>query len=372
MGITLLLFTLLGAGIPGSNEYFSAGEALRQGKYADALKGFSVCAAEVGPLRPYARAQMAACRAGAGDARGALEDYEAVLREFPEGPWVKMIQAELAEIYSRTGDSANAAKWYEAVLERRFRSWWLQRLEWTASERFAANPATASRGYAFFRQALEDPAYRGRRYDAAEMLSKSSDVNDLWLAADALVRFGAIKTAAPVVEALAPQAMLSPDARARWLYLEGRVLLGQKNGDEGRALLLRVVQEYKGSVWAAKSLYQLFRNAKAEEVDAVLGRLLAEYPGSEEAGDALWWRAEQFREKEEHTSATVEYLRLATLFPSHEKAADALLIAGDLLRERQKPAEALDTFQRLVTQYPNARGRSEAAYWSGRLEEKSV
>jgi soluble lytic murein transglycosylase len=263
------------------------------------------------------------------------------------------------------------------VLSGRFKSWWVQRQEWNAAEYFATQPGMAPKAFDYFRKALEDPAWRARRCDAAEFLAKSYDSNDLWLSADTLIRYGAVKSAAPVVLALSPMATGSVDTLARWRYLQGRVLLGDgKTVEDGRALLQQVADEQKGSPWAAKSLYQLVKNygsnARATESDALLARLLAEYPASEEAGDAIWWRAGWFLDKGDAASAIAEYRRLAAQVPSHEKAADALLAAGNILKTANKPKDALSVFQGVVSQYPASKSRFEAAYWSGRLYEESV
>lgn len=373
--MVFLLFSFLAAVIPGSQDYLAGHQAEEQGRYADAFRAYEACAAQEGPLRAYARTRQALCRASSGDAKGAAEELERVLKEFPEGPWVRMVEAELGGLYARLGDATRAASCSERVLACDFRPWWYDQYAWTAADRLLVQPTTAAKAHAFFRSLLEDPRYRGRRYDAAERLSTSYKSEDLWLAAESLVRFGSVKSAKPIVAALAPLATSSSESMARWRYLQGRILLGDGAAAEGRTLLEQVAAEQPETPYARLALLQLAKSygpAQDAESQRYIERLVAQHAGSVEAGDALWWQAGQYLDKGEFASAVAVYERLVSVAPQHDRADDALLAAGNTLRAQNQARKALTTFRDLVKGYPTSALRPEAAYWGGRLCEVTV
>jgi soluble lytic murein transglycosylase-like protein/TolA-binding protein len=357
---------------PGAKEYLAGWNAERVARYGDAVARYEACIAVKGPLGPYACIRLARCRALAKQPEDAARLYQGVIDARPEGPWTRMAQACLAEHLSEANRHAEAHALYEAVLSVRTAPSWLEQYRRDAAENAIADPALRDFGYEIFIDRASTTRWYSVRLDAAKHLAGGPSPRYVMAAAEAYVRSGAYKEAAPLLHRLLPTALMDgSEWRTQWQYLEGRVLIGTKHPDLGRAMLRSVWEEHPDSTWAPWALAHYGRallDVKTkDDALAALERLLKLYPESESAGDALWRVAQYFQGKNDSVQALAAYLRLGRLCPGHYRADDALMVAASLQVRQKKPKEAIKTYAELRERYPDSAFAAEASYRSAGL-----
>ncbi len=372
MSILLSLALAASAALPGAESFLEGTDAQRAGRYAEARAAFDACAAQDGPLTPYARARSAACLEQSGRPEDALAAYQAVLEVYPEGPWVAMIYADMARVYQSLGRRHEAAACFAHVLDTEFQPWWLDRYRWLAIDNFLALPETAPAAYPLLREAIADGPARSRRFEAAERLAQSSDIEDLWAAATAMIRFNAGKAAEKTVNRLMLLAD-TPERRLQWNYLHGRVLLSKGQTATAIDRLREVVDEGGHSEWGrmarshlARALFDAGRRAEAQ---AEFERMVEDWPGYTDTGDALWAYGARLKDVRLFDASAEAYLHLAKVCPDHDRADDAYLEAARILRDHGRIDEALAAYDALAARYPNSPLAPEGAYEAGRLRE---
>lgn len=356
--------------LPGEEAYLEARGFERVAKYTNAQAAHEDCLNAGGPLVPYALMGLARCRSRGGNRPEAIEEYRALLDAYPEGPWVGMAQAEMAESLRLEDRFPEAAELYARILAQPLPSSWRDHYRWLAIQCLVENPQTKPKAFELCRTLCAEARSSRVRLDAAKVLAESPEPNDAFEAAYAMVKSGAYTDASKLLPNTdAPESHEMP-----WVYLRGRVLLGLRKAEEGRALLAAVPAALPDTPWARLALLHLARNlyacGKRAEGKTVLERLLVEYPGSEEAAEALWRFAGMSRAREEESASY--YLKFTARFPKDPRADEALLMAGRLYSDTGKNAKAIAAYGRLLVEYPQSRFLADAAYLRGDLRERGL
>lgn len=356
--------------LPGEEAYLEARGFEREAKYSDAQAAHEDCLKAGGPLMPYALMGLARCRSRGGDRPEAIEEYRALLDAYPQGPWVGMALAGMAESLRLEKRFPEAAELYARILAQPLPSYWEDHYRWLAIQCLAEDPQSKPRAFALCRTLCAEARSSRVRLDAARVLAESPEPDDRFEAAYAMVKSGAYTGASKLL----PKTDAPESNEMRWAYLRGRVLLGLRKAEEGRALLAAIPAAQPDTEWARLALMHLARNlyagGKRAESKTVLERLLMGYPGSDEAAEALWRFAEMSRAREEESAQY--YLRFVELFPKEPRAGEALLMAGRLYSDTGKNAKAIAVFGRLLDEYPQSRFLADAAYLRGDLRERGL
>ncbi|MFO7973438.1 MAG: transglycosylase SLT domain-containing protein [Candidatus Hydrogenedentota bacterium] len=364
---SVVLSTVSGV-LPGKEAYLEARDFERAAKYSNAQTAHEACLEADGPLAPYALMGVARCRSRGGDRAGGIKDYRVLLNAYPDGPWVGMALAEMAESLRLEERFAEAAEAYSCILAQPLPSYWQDRYRWLAVQCLAEDPESKPRVLQLCRTLCAEARFSDTRLEAAKVLTESSEPEDRFEAAYAMVKLGAYKEASNLL----PEADAVERGETRWEYLRARVLLGLRQVEEGRAVLEAIAAAQPNTKWARLALMHLARNlyagGKRAEGKALLKRLLSRYPDSEEAAEALWRFAAMSRSREEE--AARYYLGFADLFPKESRADRALLMAGRLYSDSGKNAEAIAAYGRLLERYPGSRFLADAAYLRGDLRER--
>ena len=287
-----------------------------------------------------------------------------------------MAHAEIAAIQVKAGAPADAAQHFAHVTAARPHLWWLDRYEWQAAENLLSMEDTKAEAYAFFRNIVETAGFRKPRLDAAALLAESPSTEDRLYAALGLLRSGSYKDGGEALLRLAPALGSTTEDLSHWADLSRRILTGQADPAD-----VAVVSDHEAAadkplaiwlrLWFLFTVRQSIAKGSIDSARTACDRLVSDYPGSVEAGDALWLLAWTLARKDEPADAIKQYLRLVEQCPGHSRADDALSTVARLQLSLGQGGEALAIWKRLRERYPQSRYVSGACFESGRYLERS-
>lgn len=120
-------------------------------------------------------------------------------------------------------------------------------------------------------------------------------------------------------------------------------------------------------------VYSNLRNAAAQKLLAEATAIeeyeaiVAKYPGTMSAADALMRLAAAQREAGDLDKSTASFQKFLEKFPTHQLAGGALLGVGQNQDAAGKADAAVATYQQVVTQYPQSYAAPFAAYAEGEI-----
>lgn len=360
----IISLALPAAALPGGESYLAGIQAQREGRYGDAVRFFEATVVEEDVLAGYALLRMAQCRARGGDKEGATEEYRTVIRQHPEGPWVRMAQAELAQLLMQQERPDEAAPLFVTVLDEQLLPSWFRDISWQAAQAQTRYPPTALDGYNRYAELMASARWRRERNDTAERLVHSPVIEHRLAAIETLLDGGAYQTAGRALKWLKPLTLGGDETRARYAYLQGRFLLSTGQEDAGETALREAMTIAPGTVWERRALAHLaeslLSSGHPQSGVALLGQLVENHPGTEEVGEALWDWASYLEEEERTQEAAVQYARLAEAAPQHTRAPLALLRAGALIERGGDRQSAAEVYQKAAQVQPSGRYAPEA------------
>ncbi|MFC1662007.1 transglycosylase SLT domain-containing protein, partial [Gemmatimonadota bacterium] len=113
----------------------------------------------------------------------------------------------------------------------------------------------------------------------------------------------------------------------------------------------------------AEALGALGRREEAREVE---NRLVERHPGTAEAVDVVFFRADALQTAGDLEGAVGEYGRAAALAPSLSRAGQSRMRMGQLLVSLGRDEEAVGVYEEYLSDFPDGRRQDEAAFWAGR------
>ena len=374
----LLLFTLSAFVTPSLNgsDVFTAGHAAeRNGSYQNAAQLFLECARQSEVLRPYALSRAAQNLARTGDLVAAANQFEEVLRDYPEGPWIRLTCARLGYLYVQAGQTEKAFQYFSRVLDGlEPQPWFLHSLALNRARNALTMPAHAKEGYAFFRNMVLTTLHTQDRIEAARLLLGSPDGEDRLWGIYGLVRAGNLK--------------------------EGRTALEKENlslqGTERGGIALSVLDTLLGAVlqepaaWTGLESYArensgtlpvrlwlmlTLREQALEERPALaenLTNLMLQYFNEgRDAGDACWWLAERYEKKPDIPSADRMYHCLIERCPGHVRVPRSKLYLANHARGNGLPDEAMTLYLSLADTEPKGQFAAESYYRCAQIARES-
>lgn len=367
----ILASAALVTSLPGELQYDAGRTAESRARYADAIGHYETCAELGGPLAPYAEIRAAVCRSVGGDPKGAAQLLERLLASPGDGSWRAAASHELAALYIRLERREDAVPLFDRAHQSPVDLWWLDDLRWIAAENLLELPGEAESGRDFFRSMATGSPWRKKRYDAAQILSEAPAAEDRLLAALTFISAGASEDAVPIVAPLEPFVERKPDLEPVWLRAQGRLDLVRGRMRTGRDLLWRLVARYPDSEAARDALVDLVSHfARRDEfVDAekALRELIEMDPAGPETLSARRILASTYARKRMVDAAADHYTAIAHLSPRADTARNALLDLAHALRDARRPREALAYFDQIANEHTGTSEGVEAAYWAGYL-----
>jgi peptidoglycan lytic transglycosylase len=321
---------------------FQAEAQLRLGDMI-AARGLATQAADRTPesLTPSALVRAAAVRREAGDPTGAVTTLQRVLTRLADAPDAARARYALGEALLAAGDQKEAARVFQAL--------WLQ--------------APAAFGDAAERQlkALADAGVAPPPPSAAERAAR----------ADRLLASGLIERARLESEALvAERPEAEPLERARRVLMNASRRLGRDDAALAAANdgLAAAPAERRAS-WLLE-LSRLRQRRDREGALTLLDRLVREHPKSNDAPDALLLKAELLEAAARPAEAEKTYVKLAADYPGDDDAANALWRLGWIAWFRGNHVEATARWTRVQVARGGQSLREAATYWVGRAWER--
>ena len=390
--VALVLGTLSGGSLPATatgpapvrlspearERFVAAMAAYRGGDWAQAEREFGEVSRIAAPIAEYALLQQAESLARLGDFVGARAAAQQAADLVPESRAVPPALLLAAEQASRTGDDGVAA-----VLWRRF------------LDRFPDH-ADAAKVRLRMGQSL---AAAGRPAEAATAF------RELWLTAPATPYADA---AARELRALEKRGVpVPPPTQAQRIERAERVTAAGL-ADQGRTEAESVLAENPPAEVALKALRVVLEGARRASRDdvalaataralplatgekqapwllesakiqqkknregalAVLDRLVADYPKSAEADDALLLKARMLESGPDPKAAEPVYLKLAQNYPESDEGIAAQWRLGWLSWLRSDHAEAAERWSRILNVRTASQNYRDAAlYWTARAQ----
>jgi soluble lytic murein transglycosylase-like protein/TolA-binding protein len=370
-----LTCTALAMALPGQDHYLEGRQAEQAGQYQRAIDHYLKCVEEDEYLKPYAGLRIGACQAKAGRSDVALETYHSVLRDFPEGPWVRMAQAESARLLSQAGNHELAIPFYAQALDGAPDIWFLYSLRWSSAESSlkTANPLARAQAFAYLRGVAEVTVLRQRRDDATALLKLSDDPRDLIAAGFAHVKSREFDHAAKLIPTIEARVANYIELRTRLDELRAKVLLGQKKPLEAYLLLQRLASatppDPRVLLAYAETTRGLLAAKYQAQADGVIALLAASAPASEAHAEALWGRAEHLAQQGDSAAAKA-YFEVHALCPTTPRAGRALFAAAELYRARGQWQASAEAYLTLAKEHPKSPSYGEAVYWGGLMLER--
>ena len=364
--MTLLLLVNLAVVSPpsGANVFLMGDNAERAGAFENAARLFQECAADSETLRPYALSRAAKNLGEAGRHADAEALFQRVLKEHPQGPWVRLTLARLAELGLKMKDREKAHLYYTRVLEGlEPRPWFLNPVVVRRAVNALDLPAHAAEGYAYFRDVAATTISSSDRIAAAQRLLKSSDRDDRLWGAYGLARAGSTKAAR---EALAKETLSirGPGNASAPLFSLDEVL--KSDGVAGLprldALLGANADRFEVRVWLMLVLREQGEAKEWTLAESLADLMARHFSEGRDAGDAYWWLSERYEKKPDALAADRMYRRLIETCPDHVRVPRSLLNLGTRAQKEGRFTEALGSFQKLAESFPDGQFHAESLY----------
>ncbi len=277
MGYFGAVCAILLAVLPGEEAYRVGKQAEREARYSDAIHAYLTCAEREGPLAPYARLRAAACLRLGDDADGAIAGLAAVIREFPEGPWLPLAEHELGRTYYEKGEHDSAAAHFQRAHVAPVDLWWLDDFRWMAAENLLQIPDSRPEALTYFRTAADRSPWPDKRRAASRIVLSTGNPSDLLRGAKGLTRSRAYDEAHKVLKDLEPKVSGRKGLEAQWRYAMARLLLARRELEEGNAMLEALAEDFPGEPLARQALSDLIagdlRQKNFGAAEATLARL---------------------------------------------------------------------------------------------------
>ena len=369
-----ILITAAFGVLPGETLYLTAHNAEQEGNHTAATAAFLECANLNGPLAPYATIRAATNTALGGKPDHALELLRGLLEKQPEGPWVPMAQHQLAVALMKEQNHAEAEPLFAQALSIKNNLWWLNDLRWNQAENQLGLTASRAKGFDYFRRVVRTSPYPHLLRKAVPYLATSTDTDDQFSVAEALVRSNDLSGAEKVLAAIAPKIENKNDPLARSLLITARIQLARGNTTEAKRLYNDIAKRYPGIRWARTALLELtgidIRIENLDVAEALFQRLARAYPASSEEIRTRYRMARNYDSVNRPKSALDHYQYIADHNPGSNYADDALLYIAHIHRHGGRNAEAIVALTSLGERYPKSALAPEAAFWLGYLHYK--
>lgn len=108
------------------------------------------------------------------------------------------------------------------------------------------------------------------------------------------------------------------------------------------------------------------RQGLTSQVSTLRRWLIEEYPGSPQAAEIVFTRADQAHTGGRLDTALEQYAFVAANARAHARAGQSRMRAGQIYIGRNDLAAAVDGYESYLVDFPNGRRWQEASYWAGR------
>ena len=386
-----------------AHAYLDGVEAQRHARYDEAVLAYETCAARDDALAAYACVKAAACLVASGNRSAGIASYQHIIKG-PKGPWVRMAQAGLAAALVLENNRDDAGLYFQTALTFEPKPWWVQTYDFKAASNAIQTTQYQDAGFAFFHDVVTRIRYRFPRLEAARELAKSTDPNELMVAALGLLRSAESDEALKVIRVAVPTdaetwsvlaADLTPKPEVKAPVKVSRTLKagktvkaatkstkktpGKKSSmtdnkvSEAIARVKSLVTAQSENPWTRIGLVYLVRittgAGQTESAKILCDLFLESYPDGEEAPDVLYWLAARYEKEEKMESAISAYQRIATLFPKHYRADDALMSVAELSRKTGNKAASVAALRTLTEIQPDSILAPNAWYGQGLAAE---
>src|SRR5712691_1833453 len=387
--LSLLLFTVSprAAGpsparlSPETRDRFAAAlSAYRAGDWAQAARELAEISRTAAPIVEYALLHQAESLAHLGDVAGARAAAQQAVDMAPDSRAVPPALLLAAEQASRAGDDAGAAGFWRRFLDRFPDHSQVPRARLRMAQSLAASGRSAEAATAFRDLWLTAPASpqadsAARELRALEGRGVSAVPVGPILRIERAERLAAAgvgdqaRSEAEAVLAEGPPAELA--LRALRVMADG----ARRSGRDDLALAainrgLALSPADKRAPWLLESA-KIQQKKNRDGAIAAVDRLVADYPKSPEADDALLLKARILESGPDPKSAEPVYLKLAQTYPEGEEGLRAAWRLGWLSWLRADYAEAAERWGRISAIKTASQGyRDASAYWIGRAHEQ--
>lgn len=362
-----LWFLAAGALTPAEQLFLDADSAQRAGRFADAGRLFEECATASEELRPYAWSRLGWLHTLTGQTEEGATLFAQLLRQYPEGPWVRLTQKRLADAHTRAGRKEEA---YTAG-DKAFQGlpvhpWFMTDAAWQHVETCLALPGCEKDAYAYCRHVVETTILIAQRKKATEYLLASFATEDRLRGIFGLIRSGNVTDARKrfdLEKALSSAAMLHSAAinQLDQLCRETQILQ-----EESRKELERLVQStagsFEGRLWlmlAVREQAIAGKSVLAEYLASLFARYFSE---GRDSGDAFWWLSERYERAGDSAGADRAYRGLVSLCPDHVRAPRSRYNLANRAKGAGKLQEAQTHYERLGEEHPDTPFTAEGYY----------
>ena len=387
--LSLLLFTVSSRAAgpsparlsPETRDRFAAAvSAYRAGDWAQAARELAEISRAAAPIVEYALLHQAESLAHLGDTAAARAAAQQAIDMAPDSRAVPPALLLAAEQASRAGDDAGAAALWRRFLDRFPDHVQAPRARLRMAQSLAASGRSGEAAAAFRELWLMAPASPQADSAARELRAlEGRGVSAVPVGpvlrierAERLVAAGVgdqARSEAEAVLAEGPPAELA--LRALRVMADG----ARRSGRDDVALVavnrgLALSPADKRAPWLLESA-KIQQKKNRDGAIAAVDRLVADYPKSPEADDALLLKARVLESGPDPKSAEPVYLKLAQAYPEGEEGLRAAWRLGWLSWLRGDYAEAAERWGRITATRAASQGyRDASTYWIGRAHEQ--
>ncbi len=352
---------------PGGDVFSAAAASEQARQYDNAAKLFLQCAKSSDELRPYALSRAAQNVLLAGNAADAAAGFLGVLRDHPDGPWVRLTQARLGALYLKTGDREQARIHLNAVFDGLpLIPWFLDELAWNRAENALALPQCAQEGYAHFRRVVETTLNAVPRRDAAKRLLGSSDPMDRAWGVYGMARSGNLKEAREALTMTAPSLADSDGTTLAISTLDEAFAGAETDAAAAAKRVEPLIRDHAGlftvKLWLMLAARERFGANQPAAAEALADIFASCVPEGRDAGDVYWLLSERYEAASRPLDANRMYRRLADRCPDHVRAPRSLFNLANYAREQKRVEEAFALYEELGEAHPQGRFTAEGYY----------
>lgn len=357
--------------LQGEDLYLTAHDAEHAGNHSAAAAAFNECAGTDSPLAPYATVRAASNTALGGHPDRALELLRDLLELYPEGPWVPMAQREMALALMNQQKHVEAETLFDHALSIKNNLWWLDDIRWDRAENQLGLPGSSAKGLDYFRRVVRTSPYPHLLRDAIPYLATSTDVDDQFSVAEALVRSNDLNGAEEVLGGIATRIEGSDDPVARSLLISARINLARGKTTEAKRAYNDIAKRFPDIRWARTALMELagidIRIENLDVAETLFQRLARAYPASSEEIRTRYRMARNYDSVNRPAPALEHYRHIAENNSNSRYADDALLNMAHIHRRKSNNPGAIAALSNLSERYPKSTLGPEAAFWLGYL-----
>ena len=327
----------------------------------------------------------------------AVQTLEELLKAYPKSEMAAYAKLSLGRVYAQPGSVANLVRSRQLLTEV---------AEKPATPRLGAEALFLIARAEFANKNYKDAAASFQKLESRypdDVRVAESRLQAAWAYLNAGLFDNALKSSSA---ALATPNALSANFRVEHLYIRACALFQLLRYDEAVKAYAETVAADPRGPYAAKSQYQMalaaYRNARyaeaivalapviadpemrrdglwlmaesasgAGDADAAVQHyklLVAEFPDSPYAPDALYRLGHQLQLRKSWTDASVYFLQLVQRFPDSPLAPRALFASASSLSSAGQSAQSLRDWEEYLKRFPAAEGVPEALYQKA-LEE---